>query len=164
MSIERTIDRRGSGSMQTLCPQGFAQTTLAPKVVVWFIPGVVRRLVNDGGLEILAIMSLAGLAETGDAVLTFPADILGDPGATGRRPRCPSREIPVVAACPDAVMAAAVRARRDLAVEGFAQLRPRVEGRGPAVCMTSGRGRYPVRRQTPRWQEFCASGVLEQGA
>ena len=48
--------------------------------LVWFEPGVIHRVVNDGGdLEVRVIMQNAGLPEAGDAVMTFPDDVLADP-------------------------------------------------------------------------------------
>ena len=78
--------------------------------VVWFEPGIIHRLVNTSGdLEIFVVMQNAGLPEAGDAVLTFPDDILGDPGAY--------RQAAGIAG--EDRLAEAAR-RRDLAVEGFA--------------------------------------------
>ena len=44
----------GSGAVQTLNPKGFTETPLQAGTVVWFDPGTIHRLVNGGGLKILA--------------------------------------------------------------------------------------------------------------
>ncbi|WP_066364476.1 cupin domain-containing protein [Herbidospora mongoliensis] len=93
----------GSGSVQTLTWEGFQETPLIPGAVVWFTPGTVHRLVNDGDLKIVVVMQNSGLPEAGDAVFTFPNAVLnGDyERAAGMAPRW----------------------RRDLALEGFRQLK-----------------------------------------
>src|SRR5262249_2793804 len=74
----------GEGSVQTLTGDGFAETPLRPGTVAWFTPGTIHRLVNgDGGLHIVVIMQNSGLPEAGDAVFTFPPEILADPDAYG---------------------------------------------------------------------------------
>jgi len=120
----------GAGGVQTLGPHEFAETALVRGAVVWFTPGVVHRLVNDGGLEILAIMSNAGLPEAGDAVLTFPADVLADVGRYREAATLPTPEHRPDADADDEVVAAAARTRRDLALEGFGTLRARREHEG----------------------------------
>ncbi|MGW6568886.1 cupin domain-containing protein [Streptomyces sp. NPDC054975] len=101
----------GAGSVQTLAPSGFADTPLHPGDVVWFTPGTIHRLVNDGGLRLVVLMQNSGLPEAGDAVFTFPAPVLADPHAYQ------------AAAALTGDQAAAARRRRDLALEGFLALR-----------------------------------------
>ncbi|MGO4455809.1 cupin domain-containing protein [Streptomyces sp. M-16] len=101
----------GAGSVQTLTTSGFDETALLPGDVVWFTPGTVHRLVNDGGLRLVVLMQNGGLPEAGDAVFTFPAPVLADPHAYGR------------AAGLSGDRSAAARRRRDLALEGFLALR-----------------------------------------
>ncbi|MEU4832139.1 cupin domain-containing protein [Streptosporangium sp. NPDC023615] len=95
----------GSGAVQTLTWSDYRETPLAPGEVVRFTPGTVHRLVNGGDLRIVVLMQNSGLPEAGDAVLTFPSDVLADPAryalAVGSDPL----------------------ERRDLAVEGFLTLR-----------------------------------------
>ncbi|TDD66895.1 cupin domain-containing protein [Jiangella aurantiaca] len=117
----------GSGRLQTLSGDGAAEHPLAPGSVLWFTPGTVHRLVNDGGLEIVVVMQNAGLPEAGDAVFTFPDDVLADPDRYAAAAALPDDD-----ADEDAI-AAAARRRRDLALEGFAQLRDRVATDGPAA-------------------------------
>lgn len=106
----------GSGAVQTLTAAGFASTPLAEGDLVWFTPGTVHRLVNDGDLRILVLMQNAGLPEAGDAVFTFPAELLADADAYAG-----------AAALDPADPEGAARARRELAVAGFTELRDRLE-------------------------------------
>ncbi|MEV1147670.1 cupin domain-containing protein, partial [Micromonospora sp. NPDC049799] len=68
----------GSGAVQTLTVEGFRETPLRPGAVVWFTPGTVHRLVNDGDLRLVVLMQNSGLPEAGDAVLTLPSEYLAD--------------------------------------------------------------------------------------
>ena len=163
-SSEGYLVLAGAGSVQTLGWRGFAETPLVPGALVWFTPGVVHRLVNDGGLEILVVMSNAGLPEAGDAVLTFPAEVLADVRAYRRAaalpPQQPGR---ATAGEDDAVVAAAARARRDLALEGFATLRGRVDREGPGGLddLYAAAGRL-VADLVPRWRQIGAAAVPDQ--
>lgn len=108
----------GRGSVQTLTRRGFAETPLSEGSVAWFTPGTIHRLVNDGDLRIIVVMQNSGLPEAGDAVFTFPAEVLAGDYA-------------VHALAGDEE---AARRRRDLALEGFLELRRRVEaGEGEAL-------------------------------
>jgi mannose-6-phosphate isomerase-like protein (cupin superfamily) len=100
----------GRGAVQTLTRDGFAEHELTPGGLLTFTPGTVHRLVNGGGLEIIVLMANSGLPEAGDAVLTFPGEVLADP------------ERYAEAATLDGTEQSAYR-RRDLAVEGFQELR-----------------------------------------
>lgn len=113
----------GSGAVHTLAGDGAQEHPLVPGDVVWFTPGTVHRLVNDGDLRLLVVMANAGLPEAGDAVLTFPPEILDDPDAYA-----------AAATLPDgAGREAAARARRDLAMTGYLALRDAVAAEGPAA-------------------------------
>ena len=117
----------GVGRLQTLDSTGFAETTLRERDVVWFTPGTIHRVVNDGDLRIVVVMQNAGLPEAGDAVLTFPPEVLAD--------RARYAEAASLARA-DRVFAtdeAAAMRRRDLAVTGFGALRGLVEAEGPAA-------------------------------
>lgn len=100
----------GRGAVQTLTTCGFAEHPLEPGGLVSFTPGTVHRLINHGELEIIVLMANAGLPELGDAVLTFPPEVLADPNRYAE------------AAALDGTIASAYR-RRDLAIAGFDQLR-----------------------------------------
>jgi mannose-6-phosphate isomerase-like protein (cupin superfamily) len=107
----------GSGMVQTLSGQdGFAEHDLEPGAVLWFTPGTIHRLVNRGGLEITVLMSNSGLPEAGDAVLTFPLDIVRDPDRYAEAAALPD------GGAPGTDITTAYR-RRDLAVQGFHELR-----------------------------------------
>ena len=70
----------GTGSLQTLTRAGFQEVPLRAGSVVWFTPGTIHRAVNtDGSLRVLVVMANAGLPEAGEAVLTFPPEIVSDP-------------------------------------------------------------------------------------
>ncbi|MEP7765726.1 cupin domain-containing protein [Sanguibacter sp. 25GB23B1] len=169
-SAEGYVVLRGSGSVQTLGPDGFDEHRLVPGGLLWFEPGIVHRLLNDGDLEILVVMSNAGLPEAGDAVMTFPPDVLHDAerySAAASLPGLP--EIAGDAAGDDgdhgtAAVAAAARARRDLAVEGFGALRERVEAHGAQEAMADlyASAARLVQSRVPQWRERWESTVLRQ--
>lgn len=106
----------GSGAVQTLTMTGFASTPLTEGDLLWFTPGTVHRLVNHGDLRMIVLMQNAGLPEAGDAVLTFPSNVLADPAAYAR-----------AAALDPADPEGSARERRELAVSGFTLLRKRLE-------------------------------------
>ncbi|HEX4814606.1 MAG TPA: cupin domain-containing protein [Nonomuraea sp.] len=110
-STEAYVVVGGQGALQTLDLDGLRETELTAGSTVWFTPGTVHRAVNRGGLEVVVVMSNAGLPEAGDAVMTFPPEIVADPDRY--------RE---AATLPDADVERAVARRRDLAVEGFLRL------------------------------------------
>jgi mannose-6-phosphate isomerase-like protein (cupin superfamily) len=107
-STEGYVVVGGTGELHTLGPTGFTRTPLEPGSTVWFTPGTIHRAVNHGDLQVVVVMQNAGLPEAGDAVMTFPLEIIKDPG----RYRA-AATLPVDGA------AAAVLRRRELAVEGF---------------------------------------------
>ena len=178
VSDEGYVVLSGAGSVQTLGPDGYAEHPLTAGTLLWFQPGVVHRLVNDGDLEILVVMSNAGLPEAGDAVMTFPADVLADaercaaaatlpavpsdgtataPGADVATTGSPATGSPTA----DTATAHAARARRDLAVEGFTVLRERVLAEGPDVPMGElyDAAARLVRGAVPGWQATWDSTV-----
>lgn len=118
-STEGYVVVAGSGAVQTLDPSGFRETAIGEGAVLWFTPGTIHRVINDGGLQIVCVMQNSGLPEAGDAVMAFPDEILGDPD-----------RYRAVAALPPGTgheTAAAARARRDLGVSGFLELRAAAE-------------------------------------
>ena len=151
----------GSGAVQTLNPKGFTETPLQAGTVVWFDPGTIHRLVNGGGLKILALMSNSGLPEAGDAVLTLPPEHLTDREtylkATTLTGEGEARTLSAMA-------------RRDLALEGFAVLREsfdaeRPVGPGRLLC---GRGpassSHNSRHWRKRWEQGARRLADETGA
>ena len=126
-STEGYLVLAGAGRLQTLGGHGYADVPLRPGDCLWFTPGTVHRLINeDGGLRILVVMQNAGLPEAGDAVLTFPPEVLADPDRYAAAAALPS-------AASEGDLAAAARHRRDLAIEGYLTLREQVLAGGPAA-------------------------------
>src|SRR4051812_1851889 len=114
---EAYVVTAGRGSVQTLGPGGYREEPLAPLDVLSFSPGIIHRLVNDGGLELFVVMQNSGLPEAGDGVFTFPPAVLADREEYFRH---------AALADPGAVYTDredAAAARRDLAVHGFLELR-----------------------------------------
>jgi mannose-6-phosphate isomerase-like protein (cupin superfamily) len=143
----------GEGSVQTLTCDGFAETPLAPGTVAWFTPGTIHRLVNgDGRLHIAVIMQNSGLPEAGDAVFTFPPETLQDPEAYAR----------AGALDPDAREDTA-RRRRDLALEGFAVLRARLDGGDPTALHDFYRSAVRLKADLfDAWEERWRAGALAE--
>ena len=141
----------GAGRVQTLTATGFAETPLRPGDVVWFTPGAIHRAVNDGDLHVVALMQNSGLPEAGDAVLTLPPEHLTD-AETYRRA--------IALDGPDGPSPERARARRDLAIEGFAQLRRRSEaGDGAALEAFFAAATALVRPQLSSWWERWERGA-----
>lgn len=100
----------GAGAVELLSlADGYQRLDLQPGDAVQFDPGVVHRIVNEGDLELLVLMQNAGLPENGDAVFTFPPDVLEDEASYRQ------------AASIDSVESAL--ARRDRAVAGLLLLK-----------------------------------------
>lgn len=139
----------GTGRLQTLSADGFAETPLTPMTVAWFSPGVVHRLINDGGLQILVVMQNAGLPEAGDSVLSFPPEYLAEAGtyrATASLEGDPAQ---------------AAQRRAQLAVQGFLKLRDEVAERGPgALDAFYATAAALVRDRVPDWRSTWSAGPL----
>ena len=117
VSAEAYLVISGRGRLQTIDGAGvFEEHRLEPGALVWFDPGVIHRVVNDGALEVRVIMQNAGLPEAGDAVMTFPDEVLADPARYRSAASLPDAEHP------DDERLAAAHRRRDLAVDGFLAL------------------------------------------
>lgn len=142
-STEGYVVLKGEGGLQTLSGSGYAEHELAPGTLLWFTPGTVHRLVNGtGDLEILVVMQNAGLPEAGDAVMTFPPDVLADPEAYARTAALPARE------------------RRDTALEGYQVLRDRVRADGPeALSELYRQAAELVRDKTGAWAKLWQDRV-----
>ena len=141
-STEGYVVASGVGRLQTLGERGYAETPLRPGDCLWFTPGTIHRLVNEGDLRLFVVMQNAGLPEHGDAVLTFPPEILADPAAYARAASLDAGPGSGGAAGHDAGgsadrgegrLAAAARRRASLAVEGYLGLRQRVAESGPGA-------------------------------
>ncbi|MEU4967142.1 cupin domain-containing protein [Streptomyces smyrnaeus] len=113
---EAYVVTQGEGAVQTLTlDDGFTETPLAPGSLAWFTPGTVHRMVNGSGLRVTVLMQNSGLPEAGDAVFTFPPQVLDDPDAYAAAATLPGTAGPETDS--------AALGRRDLAVEGFLLLR-----------------------------------------
>ncbi|MEW2630708.1 cupin domain-containing protein [Streptomyces sp. NPDC048389] len=152
----------GRGAVQTLTASGFEQTPLTPGALVWFTPGVIHRLVNDGDLTITVLMQNCGLPEAGDAVLTLPPRLLADTAtyrAAVALPEGGSEE----------ELERAARHRRDLALEGFAVLREAVEAGDPEPLAAFHRAAGALVRPfvgawRERWRTGAAAAANATGA
>ncbi|MFD1544168.1 cupin domain-containing protein [Nonomuraea guangzhouensis] len=111
-STEAYVVIGGSGALQTLDVHGFRETPLSAGSTVWFTPGTIHRAINRGGLEVVVVMQNAGLPEAGDAVMTFPPEVVADAARYREAATLPVGD----------GVEAAVQRRRDLAVEGFLRL------------------------------------------
>ncbi|MFD7137851.1 cupin domain-containing protein [Streptomyces sp. NPDC059894] len=140
----------GRGAVQTLTASGYEVTPLTPGTVVWFTPGTVHRLVNDGDLRITVLMQNGGLPEAGDAVLTLPPRYLTDPETYAAATAVP-------ADAPEAERERIARARRDLALEGYRALR---EADGPEPLAAFHRAAAAlVRPHLAEWRERWLRGA-----
>lgn len=108
----------GRGRVQTISRDGFVETVLTPTSVVWFMPGVIHRVINDGDLQLLVVMQNSGLPEAGDAVMTFLPDRLESLDRYDALAKLPSPAAVGADGVEDAV-----RARQHAAVEGFTRIR-----------------------------------------
>lgn len=149
-STEAYVVTGGAGALQTLDASGFQETPLRAGSAVWFSPGVVHRAVNHGGLEVVVVMSNAGLPEAGDAVMTFPPDVVADLERYREAARLPDDEED---------RDAAVTRRRDLAVEGFRQL---VDGGEPALREFHAHAAALVGPLVSGWRELWQATVAAE--
>jgi mannose-6-phosphate isomerase-like protein (cupin superfamily) len=144
----------GRGRLQTLTAGGFAESPLAPGDVVWFTPGTIHRAVNDDGtLRVVALLQNSGLPEAGDAVLTLPAQHLSDADTYRRAVSLIEPD-----GAPSPVRA---KARRDLAIEGFTELRQRYSaGDTAALDEFYASAAAVVRPQLDAWQAKWEDGPV----
>ncbi len=148
----------GRGELHTVAADGAAITPLASGDTVWFTPGVVHRAVNLGGLHLRVVMSHAGLPEAGDAVMTFPDDILANPEAYAAAAALPGPDAPH-----DERLAAAAR-RRNLAVEGYAALGNGGQADPAAVALLHRRAAALVSHRIGRWKDTWERSVTSQAS
>jgi mannose-6-phosphate isomerase-like protein (cupin superfamily) len=114
-STEAYVVIEGGGALQTLDQSGPRQTPLRPGATVWFTPGTIHRAINHGRLRVVVVMANAGLPEAGDAVMTFPPQVVADPDRYRQAATLPADGS-------ETVLDAAAQRRRNLAVEGFERL------------------------------------------
>jgi mannose-6-phosphate isomerase-like protein (cupin superfamily) len=153
-STEGYVIQSGSGRLQTLSPSGYAETALNPGDCLWFTPGTIHRLVNDGNLRLLVVMQNVDLPEHGDAVFTFPPEFLADAQTYARVSALP-------AGAPDEELAEAARKRAALAVEGYLQLRDQVREKGGSALGDFYQAAVALRGGLVEdWRERWQSGAL----
>lgn len=146
---------KGRGQVQTLSFQGFEESTLEPGGVVWFSPGVVHRLVNEGDLEILVVMQNAGLPEAGDFVLAFEPEELQDPDRYA--------ELAALSSHGEVYTSndEAAKRRRDRSIMGFSLWRARFEAEGPSALDEFYRlGLAIVKPKMERWRDIWQDAPL----
>ncbi|MFI8998509.1 cupin [Streptomyces sp. NPDC053542] len=144
----------GRGAVQTLSvADGYRETPLEPGVIAWFTPGTVHRMVNGAGLRVTVLMQNGGLPEAGDAVFTFPPEVLADPAAYAAAAALPAKEGPEAEA--------GARRRRDLAVEGYQALRTALADGddGPLRAFQQAAARL-VAPKVESWQARWREGAL----
>nr|WP_314845150.1 cupin domain-containing protein [uncultured Microbacterium sp.] len=153
VSTEAYVVVSGEGALQTIDADGFRETPLAAGSVVWFTPGTIHRAVNRADLRVVVLMSNAGLPEAGDAVMTFPADVLADAARYARAADLGE----------DQGRAERASRRRDLAVQGFEVLRDAVLGgdRDALHAFHLAAGAL-VRDRSRAWRDLVREGPLAQ--
>ncbi|GAB2897963.1 cupin domain-containing protein [Streptomyces mayteni] len=144
----------GAGAVQTLSPDGYRDLPLGPGSVAWFTPGTVHRMVQGGGLRITVLMQNSGLPEAGDAVFTFPTEVLADPERYAAAAALPT-------GATDAEVAEAAHRRRDLAVQGYLPLRAALQAgdNGPYLEFQRTAARL-VADRVPTWRALWRAGAL----
>lgn len=159
VSTEAYIVTSGTGRLETITREGFVSTPLGPGSVVWFGAGTIHRAVSDGDLQLHVLMANAGLPEAGDAVITFPLEILQDAARYRALASLPSTD------ARDASAAEAAAQRRDLAVEGFLALRAAAEAGDPGPLeRTYAAAIALVRERATSWRELWQDRVLSDVA
>lgn len=151
---EAYVVTAGRGAVQTLTVRdGFTETPLSAGALAWFPPGTVHRMVNGTDLRVTVLMQNGGLPEAGDAVFTFPPDVLADPEAYAAAAALPAKEGPAADA--------AARKRRDLAVEGYLALRAALEAGddGPLRAFHQAAA-HIVAPKVAAWRERWRQGAL----
>ena len=144
---------RGVGSVQTLSSRGFREIPLRPGSLVWFTPGVIHRLINgDGELEIFAVMENAGLPEHGDSMLTFPVRYLAEETTYLKMASLDS------GGSSGKSWVDAAQRRRDLAVEGYQELRREFERVGSLQDFYD-RAVDIIRLKERDWRDLWESGT-----
>lgn len=157
VSAEGYVVLSGTGALETLSAAGHEEHELTAGKVLWFTPGTVHRLVNTGGdLELVVVMQNAGLPEAGDAVFTFPPEVLADPERYREAAALPATDN-------DAALADAALQRRDLAIEGYLRLRDRIRaGDGSALAELHDAAAALVRDRVGQWREQWRRKPLAQ--
>ncbi|MDW4573710.1 cupin domain-containing protein [Microbacterium sp. M3] len=147
----------GRGALHTVDAHGASEIALAEGSVVWFTPGTIHRAVNHGDLRVLVLMSNAGLPEAGDAVMTFPADIVADPGRYAAAATLPAGS--------ENERADAAARRRNLAVEGYLSIRKAVDAGdfGPLREFQAAAAAI-IEHRASSWTDIVEQGPAAQAA
>lgn len=155
-STECYVVISGRGALHTLDLSGARETPLEPGTVVWFTPGTIHRAVNHGDLRVLVVMGNAGLPEAGDAVMTFPAEIVADAERYRAAATLPSHGSEVN-------RAKGAAHRRDLAVSGYLRLRDAiVAGDDGPLRRFHEAAAALVTERAAGWEAIVADGPLAQ--
>lgn len=134
----------GEGAVQTLGADGFTETPITKGSLVWFTPGTVHRLINNGDLEIFVLMQNSGLPEAGDLVIAFDEEVLADP----------SRYAAFAALAPPTE-------RRDAGVEGFMVWKARCAGDADGgLARLYSLAAALVAPRVPEWEKRWSTGAL----
>ncbi|GAT71862.1 cupin 2 conserved barrel domain protein [Microbacterium sp. HM58-2] len=154
VSTEAYVVISGEGALQSIDAAGFRETPLTAGDVVWFTPGTIHRAVNRGDLRVVVLMSNAGLPEAGDAVMTFPAEVMA---------RADSYAAAASLGGDDDGRAERAARRRDLAVTGFETLRDAVlAGDRTALDAFHAAAAVLVRHRAAAWGDLIRQGPLAQ--
>ena len=147
----------GTGAVQTLTTSGYDEVPLEPGAFVWFTPGTIHRLINRGELEILVLMQNAGLPEAGDMVITFPVEVLRSAESYAAAAVLPEEERTSLGT------GDAARARRDLAVPTFNELRRATESGDPSPLQAfHAAAARLVQPQVAEWTKRWRDGPLRE--
>lgn len=151
---EAYVVTHGRGAVQTLSTDGYREHELEPGAVAWFAPGTVHRMVQHEDLRVTVLMQNSGLPEAGDAVFTFPPEVLADPDSYAAAASIP-RE------ADEQEIRAAAHRRRDLAVSGYLTLREslRAGDAGPLREFHRAAVRL-VGPEVDRWRQLWRRGAL----
>lgn len=141
----------GHGAVHTLTAAGLTENPLSSGTVVWFTPGTIHRAVNhDGQLRVIVVMQNSGLPEAGDAVFTFPPEVLADRAAYQ------------AAATLSEPSDDTARARRDLAVAGFQTLAAQVQQGNTEPLADFYRAALALKQdRLDEWERIWRSGPAE---
>ena len=149
VSTEAYVVVGGRGALQTIDSSGFADVPLESGSVVWFTPGTIHRAINHGDLRVVVLMSNAGLPEAGDAVMTFPPEVVSDADAYA------------AAASLGGDATERSEQRRDLAVLGFSRLREAVQnGDGAPLAQFHAAAGRLVAERAKAWERIVQDGPL----
>jgi mannose-6-phosphate isomerase-like protein (cupin superfamily) len=159
-STEAYLVLAGTGRVETVTASGYESHDLAPDDLLWFSPGTIHRLVNTGGLDILAIMQNGGLPEAGDAVLTFEADVVADAERYARTARVDGGT-----GSASEGLASAARTRRDAALAGYQRLKEAAQtGDFDAVEQFHRAAVRLVQSRVPAWRELWTGKITPEAA